>query len=168
MKIFLIGIGTGNLNHLTLEAVNTLNNVDLILIPKKNSETLDLLNIRLEICKALIAAGTTVDKGNVEGTTPLFIAIAKKHTKILNHLIANGANCNKTDKDGRFPLYVAAHHGYVEGVSRLLEEGATINQRYKDGKTSLFISAESGHHEVVKVLIAAGAEIDKPNNIKAD
>ena len=54
MKIFLIGIGTGNLNHLTLEAVNTLNNVDLILIPKKNSETLDLLNIRLEICKALI------------------------------------------------------------------------------------------------------------------
>ena len=54
MKIFLIGIGTGNLNHLTLEAVNTLNNVDLILIPKKNSETLDLLNIRLEICKELI------------------------------------------------------------------------------------------------------------------
>ena len=54
MKIYLIGIGTGNLNHLTLEAVKTLNNVDLILIPKKSSDTIDLLNIRLEICKTLI------------------------------------------------------------------------------------------------------------------
>jgi precorrin-6A synthase len=54
MKIFLIGIGTGNINHLTLEAVNTLNEVDLILIPKKTSDTSDLLNLRQDICKKVI------------------------------------------------------------------------------------------------------------------
>ena len=54
MKIFLIGIGTGNINHLTLEAVKTLNDVDLILIPKKTSDTLDLLNLRQDICKKVI------------------------------------------------------------------------------------------------------------------
>ena len=35
IKIFLIGIGTGNPNHLTLEGINILNNLDLILLPKK-------------------------------------------------------------------------------------------------------------------------------------
>ena len=54
MKIFLIGIGTGNINHLTLEAVNILNKVDLILIPKKTSDTSDLLNLRQDICKKVI------------------------------------------------------------------------------------------------------------------
>ena len=54
MRIFLIGIGTGNINHLTLEAVNTLNEVDLILIPKKTSDTLDLLNLRQNICKKIL------------------------------------------------------------------------------------------------------------------
>ena len=51
MKIFLIGIGTGNLNHVTLEAINALNNVDLVLIPKKTNATKDLLDFRKVICK---------------------------------------------------------------------------------------------------------------------
>ena len=54
IKIFLIGIGTGNPNHLTLEAVNILNKMDLILIPKKNNGKEDLYRVRKHICNSVI------------------------------------------------------------------------------------------------------------------
>ena len=49
-NINLIGVGTGNLEHLTLEAINILNESDLILLPKKSEDTKDLINLRYEIC----------------------------------------------------------------------------------------------------------------------
>ena len=35
IRIFLIGIGTGNPEHLTLEGAKILNKMDLVLLPKK-------------------------------------------------------------------------------------------------------------------------------------
>ena len=49
-NINLIGVGTGNLEHLTIEAINILNESDLILVPKKSEDTKDLINLRYEIC----------------------------------------------------------------------------------------------------------------------
>jgi len=54
IKIFLIGIGTGNPKHLTLEGINILNNLDLILLPKKNSDKADLYKVRKSICNSVI------------------------------------------------------------------------------------------------------------------
>lgn len=49
LDIFLIGIGSGNLNHLTLEAIQAMNGVDLILIPDKGEDKRVLAEIRQEI-----------------------------------------------------------------------------------------------------------------------
>lgn len=46
----LIGIGTGNPKHLTLQAIEALNAVDLILIPNKGAGKDDLAALRQEIC----------------------------------------------------------------------------------------------------------------------
>ena len=46
----LIGIGVGNSNHLTLEAIETLNRADLVLIPHKGEEKADLGILRIKIC----------------------------------------------------------------------------------------------------------------------
>ena len=53
-NINLIGVGTGNLEHLTIEAINILNESDLILVPKKSEDTKDLINLRYEICSKFL------------------------------------------------------------------------------------------------------------------
>jgi precorrin-6A synthase len=45
----LIGIGTGNPDHLTSQAANALNAADLILLPRKGDEKSDLADIRRQI-----------------------------------------------------------------------------------------------------------------------
>ena len=52
-NIYLIGIGTGNPDHLTLEAKNLIETSDLILLPNKGSEKSDLLDLRRFICKQI-------------------------------------------------------------------------------------------------------------------
>lgn len=50
MDLLLIGIGTGNPDHLTLEAVKALNAADLVLIPEKGEDKADLAELRRRIC----------------------------------------------------------------------------------------------------------------------
>jgi precorrin-6A synthase len=54
MDLLLVGIGTGNPEHLTLEAVRALNAADLILIPRKGDDKTDLAQTRRAICDAVV------------------------------------------------------------------------------------------------------------------
>jgi len=49
-RLSLIGIGTGNPEHLTLEAIRAINAADLILIPRKGADKADLAALRRSIC----------------------------------------------------------------------------------------------------------------------
>ena len=46
ITLFLIGIGTGNPDHLTGQAITALNAADLILIPRKGEAKSDLADVR--------------------------------------------------------------------------------------------------------------------------
>lgn len=50
LEIVVIGIGAGNPEHVTVEAVRALNAVDLVLIPRKGAAKADLAELRREIC----------------------------------------------------------------------------------------------------------------------
>lgn len=50
----LIGIGTGNPDHVTAEAVAAMNAADLILIPFKGEDKADLAGLRQEICARFV------------------------------------------------------------------------------------------------------------------
>ena len=50
IELLLIGIGTGNPDHLTLQAIKALNSADLILIPRKGETKADLAELRRAIC----------------------------------------------------------------------------------------------------------------------
>lgn len=49
VHLLLIGIGTGNPEHLTLRAVRALNSADLVLIPRKGPDKADLAELRRAI-----------------------------------------------------------------------------------------------------------------------
>lgn len=54
ITLHLIGIGTGNPDHLTLQAVKALNAADLVMIPHKGSSKADLAELRRAICDEVI------------------------------------------------------------------------------------------------------------------
>lgn len=55
-SLFLIGIGTGNPEHISLEGVRRLNEADLILLPQKGETKSDLADLRVEICDAVLTS----------------------------------------------------------------------------------------------------------------
>ena len=50
-KLKLIGIGAGNPDYITLQAVNALKQVDVVFLTDKGTETADLLRARTEVCR---------------------------------------------------------------------------------------------------------------------
>lgn len=59
IELFLIGIGSGNPDHLTLQAVKALNAADLVLIPRKGADKADLAELRRTICDAVLTNPAT-------------------------------------------------------------------------------------------------------------
>lgn len=59
ITLSLIGIGTGNLDHVTLAAVRALNSADLILLPRKGEAKSDLIDLRRLLCERLLEAPMT-------------------------------------------------------------------------------------------------------------
>jgi precorrin-6A synthase len=53
-KIFVIGIGVGDPNHMTIEAIEALNQVDVFFLPDKGSEKAALRQLRNMICERFI------------------------------------------------------------------------------------------------------------------
>ena len=53
-ELVLIGLGTGNPDHLTLQAIKALNAVDLVMIPRKGADKADLADLRRAICAEVI------------------------------------------------------------------------------------------------------------------
>ena len=54
-RVLIIGIGAGNPEHLTVQAVNALNRAGVFFIPNKGVEKQDLARLRREICERFIA-----------------------------------------------------------------------------------------------------------------
>jgi len=58
-SLSLIGIGAGNPQHLTLQAIDAMTACDLILIPLKGAEKDDLAALRREICARVLPRGAS-------------------------------------------------------------------------------------------------------------
>ncbi|MFZ4288237.1 precorrin-6A synthase (deacetylating) [Variovorax sp. HJSM1_2] len=54
IELSLVGIGTGNPDHITRQGVAALNTTDLILVPRKSGNKADLAELRHALCAAVI------------------------------------------------------------------------------------------------------------------
>jgi precorrin-6A synthase len=59
IELLLVGIGTGNPEHLTLQAIRAINSADLILIPRKGTDKADLAELRRSICAGVVTNAAT-------------------------------------------------------------------------------------------------------------
>ena len=59
VDLCLVGIGTGNPDHVTRQGVKALNAADLILVPRKGIGKADLAELRLQLCSELVTNPAT-------------------------------------------------------------------------------------------------------------
>jgi precorrin-6A synthase len=53
-KVFIIGIGAGNPDYVTMQAINALNEIDVFFVMDKGREKQDLVRLRKDICERYI------------------------------------------------------------------------------------------------------------------
>ena len=115
-----------------------------------------------ETVKKLIRSqNVNVNKADINGSTPLFMAAQNGHLEVLKLLIEQEASIDQIDTDRWTPLLVAVANGHLEVVKLLIEKGASIHQIRTDGWTPLLLAAQNGHLEVAKLLIEKEASIDQ-------
>ncbi|CCD24568.1 Nas6p NDAI_0D02540 [Naumovozyma dairenensis CBS 421] len=124
------------------------------------------------ILKQLIE-GRNVDLNlqTVQGTTPIHLAVSKKHLQICKFLLENGASVRIKDKQGQLPLHRAASIGSMGLVEMLCKEGRSpVNVKDKQGWTPLFHALAEGHGDVAVLLVNtfnADYDLEDNNGIKA-
>lgn len=80
----------------------------------------------LDVIRALVGSGATINKGDIDGAKPLHRAVRKSQVDAVELLISLGANIEAKNKRGIRPLHVAAAVGDVETVEVLLANGADV------------------------------------------
>jgi len=142
IELHLIGIGTGNPNHLTREAEAAMNAADLILLPRKGDATSDLIDLRRTLCASVLTSPVRV----VEFDLPVraasgdyLAAVGDWHDAIAATWAARIAE--HLPQGGRLALLVwgdpSLYDSTLRIAARLRADGMAIRVHVVPGITSL-------------------------------
>lgn len=95
--------------------------------------------------------------------SPLFLAIRKENTQILEIMCDHGANLTCKDSEGRTPLMYAAAKGHNEIVNYLTLRTQDLNEEDNDSLTLLMIYLFKGDIKMASKLITRGASVNYVN-----
>lgn len=150
-KLVLIGIGTGNPEHMTIQGINALNGVDCVLIPRKGPAKDDLAHLRREICDRFLTNKESrlieFDLPVRDATTPSYRkGVAEWHAAIAEtyrDLLAQ-----HTGEDASIALLVWGDPSLYDSTLRIVEQlkemaGFPISHEVIPGITSVQALAAS-------------------------
>jgi len=113
----------------------------------------------LPIVEYLLDKGASIDVQDLEGQTPLFMAVQNWKTPMVRLLIERGADIDLANSRGETPL-LAALHGNVQIAELLIDEGADVNVVAEGGWTVLHNAAFGGLHGLSARLIEKGLDVN--------
>ncbi|KAJ3647159.1 hypothetical protein Zmor_024693 [Zophobas morio] len=114
-----------------------------------------------KIVQYLTKLGVEINRGNINGWTPLHVASLNGHEEVVEYLATVGAEINLVANDGCTPLHMASNNGHKKVVEFLTTAGAEINRTANNGCTPLYMASFNGH-EIY--LTTVGAEINRTDN----
>ncbi|WP_327398083.1 ankyrin repeat domain-containing protein [Streptomyces phaeochromogenes] len=112
--------------------------------------------------QAALRAGADPDRGDSEGTTPLYVASVNGEAAIARLLLVAGASpdaeSSGVGSDGT-PLCAASCWGHTETVRELLAHGAdpNLHEDHGTGRSPLHWANIGPHPETAELLRKAGA-----------
>ncbi|KAL4786881.1 ankyrin repeat-containing domain protein [Aspergillus varians] len=117
------------------------------------------------LVEELLARGYDPNITDINGSTPLALAVRHANINIVTALIRAGASVNPVDNKGRAPLHWAIWHSRFE-VFKLLLDQTAIDVNISDARwshyTPLMVAASSGYTDYMELLLAAeGIDVNK-------
>jgi precorrin-6A synthase len=122
--LLIIGIGSGNPEHMTIQAINALNRADVVLIPRKGPAKDDLAQLRREICDRFLTNPATrlvefdlpvrdaADPSYLAGVADWHAAIADSYRRMLQA---------ETGDDGVVALLVWGDPSLYDSTLRIVD-----------------------------------------------
>ena len=112
------------------------------------------------LTQKVISHGLHPDEPNVEGETPLMLAIMAENLETAKVLLKQGADVNATNENDETPLHYAARHNKNDSITQLLlRRKADIGAVDNSGMTALYVSALQGSDLACRYLLEAGANV---------
>ncbi len=171
IAISLIGIGTGNPDHVTRAAVTAMNAADLILLPRKGAGKSDLVDLRLAICAALLTGPARVvefDLPERDADAPYRAAVDAWHDEIAAVWAAQIAE--HLPGGGRVAFLVWGDPSLYDSSLRIAERlragGRSIGVSVVPGITSL--QALTAAHAIPLNTLAAPVTITTGRRLRAE
>lgn len=100
-----------------------------------------------------------LDVVNIEGYTPLMLALINEYEDIALYLATKGANPSIIGGDGIPPLLVAVRKKYIQVVRCFIKNGVDVSTRDGANNTPIIAAIELGNVEITKELVEAGANL---------
>jgi len=143
INLSLVGIGSGNPDHLTLQAIKTLEGADVILLPRKGDEKTELADLRRMIASELLSTSPKIvefDYPVRDANTPKYLdGVNTWHdalAAIWQDLIAT-----QVPENGNVALMVwgdpSLYDSTLRIADRLIARGIELNVQAIPGITSL-------------------------------
>ncbi|RKE50444.1 MULTISPECIES: precorrin-6A synthase (deacetylating) [unclassified Sphingomonas] len=142
IDLHLIGIGTGNPDHLTRAAIVAMNAADLILLPRKGDAKSDLIDLRRGICAEVLTGATRVVEFVLperDTTAPYLRAVDQWHDAIA--VVWSIQIAQHLPNGGRLALLVwgdpSLYDSTLRIADRLRTDGMAMTVTVEPGITSL-------------------------------
>lgn len=169
ITLSLVGIGSGNPDHLTLQAISTLEAADLILLPRKGDEKTDLVDLRRGIVAKVLQTAPNVvefDYPVRDAKTPKYLdGVNTWHDALAQ--IWSGLIGENAGPDAHVALMVwgdpSLYDSTLRIADRLKAQGLQIDVQVVPGVTSLQMLAAA--HAIplndlgAPVLITTGRQL---------
>jgi quinoprotein dehydrogenase-associated probable ABC transporter substrate-binding protein len=103
-----------------------------------------------------------VNSLDLQGETPLQLALVQRSPSMVKFLVAHGADVNRRDRDGWTSIMTAAYSDDPEDVKFLVAHGADLNVISSQKLTPLGIAAQYGKDKAAIALLELGADPKRP------
>lgn len=98
-------------------------------------------------------SATIMNQSNVEGQTPLHLAVAGSHFDVVKLLLERGGDVNQRMDGDESVLHMTATTGSQKLTQLILTHGAEVDAVNEIGRTPLHKAARYGKYEIVAMLL---------------
>ena len=113
-----------------------------------------------KVVDSLIANGASISLCDVDGMSPLMIAIRYERYGAAKLLLAAGGDINGMDVQGNSMLLRAAFTGRIEMLTFIIANGADLHSANASKETAIILAVKSRQADACKLLISKGIDVN--------